>query len=100
MRKKVRAFSALPHVLKLYLLCCRCIAISIIVLPLVLMRQVLAVHNVTAQLCFLPLFARMHLLAKMVIYTTIELFQRIPHVTIGLVCRKRKAVKQLLFLYL
>ena len=99
MSKNVRPFSILSHVLNLYWFCCCFIAISTIVLPFVLMVQFLLVHTVATQLCFLPLFARMHRLAKIVIYTTFELFKRIPHVIIGVACHKRKAVKQFLFLY-
>ena len=58
------------------------------------------VYTVATQLSFLPLFARMHRLAMIVIYTTFaQLLKRIPHIIIGLACHKHKAVKQFLFLY-
>ena len=63
------------------------------------MIQFLAVHTVATQLCFLPLFARVHHLAKKFLYTTVQLFKRIPHSIFSLVHYKRSAVKQCLFLY-
>ena len=66
---------------------------------LTLTIQFLAVHSVTNQSCFLPLFARVHHLAKAVLYTSLELFKRVPFGVIGLVRYKHAAVRQLLFLY-
>ena len=87
--KGLRPFSVLAHVLKLYWSCCCFIAISTIVLPLALMIQFLAVHSVATQLCFLPLFARVHRLAKIVIYMAVQVFKRIPHAILSLVYYKR-----------
>ena len=84
---------------KLYWFCCCCIAISILVLPFALTTQFLAVHTVVTQLRFLPLFARLHQLAKGIIYTTVELLKRIPLALIGLVCLQNSAVRRFLFLY-
>ena len=53
----------------------------------------------TSQSCFLPLFARVHLFAKTVLYTTLEIFKRIPRCIIGLVRYRHVAVRQFLFLY-
>ena len=97
--KNIRPFSVLVHVLKLYWFCCCFIAIAIIVLPSALMTHFLAVHSVATQLHFLPLFAHVHRLAKIVVYTTVELFKRIPRLIIGLIHCKRLAVKQFAFLY-
>ena len=70
--KSVRPFCVLVHILKLYWICCCFIAVSIIVLPLALMIHFLAVHSVATQRRLMSLFARMHRLAKIVIYTTVE----------------------------
>ena len=75
------------------------IAISILALPFTLTIQFLTVHCVTTQSRFLPLFARVHRIAKTVLYTTIELFKRIPLGVIGLVRYKHATARQFLFLY-
>ena len=95
--KSVRPFCVLVHILKLYWMCCCFIAVSIIVLPLPLMIHFLAVHSVATQLRLMPLFARIHRLAKIVIYTTVELFKRIPRLIIGLTHCKRLAIKIFFF---
>ena len=97
--KSPRPLCVLVHILKLYWICCCFIAVSIIVLPLTLMIHFLAVHSVATQLRLMPLFARIHHLVKIVIYTTVELFKRIPRLIIGLTHCKRLAVKQFIFLY-
>ena len=61
------------------------IAISILVLPFVLITQFLVLRSVDTQSCFLFLFARTHNLAKSVIYTTVELLKRIPLAVIDLI---------------
>ena len=40
--------------------------------------QFFAVHSVATQSCFLPLFARVHHFAEIVLYMTVELVKRIP----------------------
>ena len=72
--KTVRPIS----ILRLFCFCYGFIAISVLVLPLVLLIQFLALHCVGTQLCFLPLFARMHHFAKSFLYVTAELLKRIP----------------------
>ena len=99
LKKSVKPLSILFQILKLFWFCYCFIAISIFVLPLTLTIQFLAVHSVTNQSCFLPLFARVHHLAKAVLYTSLELFKRVPFGIIGLVRYKHAAVRQLLFLY-
>ena len=80
MSRIVQPFSVLSRVLELYWFCYCSIAISIIVLPFVIIVQSLAMHTtITTQLYCLPLFARMHRLTKIVVYSTIELDKRIPH---------------------
>ena len=97
--KTIRPVSMFTQVFKLYWFCCCFIAISILVLPFALTAQFLAVHTVVTQLRFLPLFARLHQLAKGIIYTTVELLKRIPLALIGLVRFKDSAVRRFLFLY-
>ena len=97
--KTIRPVSMFTQVLKLYWFCCCFIAISILVLPFALTAQFLAVHTVVTQLRFLPLFARLHQLAKGIIYTTVELLKRIPLALTGLVRFKNSAVRRFLFLY-
>ena len=99
MIKTVGLFSILFHILKLYWFCCRFIVISILVLPLTFILQFLAVHFVATQTCPLPLYARLHQFARIVIYTTVELSKRIPLAVNGLIRCKRFAVKKLLFGY-
>ena len=99
LKKSVKPFSIPFQILKLFWFCYCFIAISIFVLPLTLTIQFLTVHSVTNQSCFLPLFARVHHFAKAVLYTTTELFKRIPFGVIGLVRYKHAAVRQFLFLY-
>ena len=57
-------------------------------------------HSLATQLYFLPLFASVHHFATIVIYTTSELFKRIPLGIIRLFRYKRMAVKHYLFLYI
>ena len=99
LKKSVKPFSILFQILKLFWFCYCFIAISIFVLPFTLTIQFLTVHSVTSQSCFLPLFARVHHFAKTVLYTTTELFKRIPLGVISLVRYKHAAVRQFLFLY-
>ena len=95
----VTPFPMLFQILKLYWFCICFLAVSIVVLPLTLIIQFLAVHSLATQLCFLPLFASVHHFAKIVIYTTFELFKRIPLGIIRLVRYKQVAFKHYLFLY-
>ena len=67
MIKAVGLLSILCQILKLYWFCCRFIAISMLVLPLALILQFIAVHFVATQTFPLPLFARLHRFAKIVI---------------------------------
>ena len=97
--KAVKPLSILFQVLKLYWFCCSFITISIFVLPLTLTIHFLALHSVATQLYFLPLFAHMHCLAKVAIYTAVELLKRAPCGTIGLIREKRSLVKHFLFMY-
>lgn len=97
--KTINPFSILFQVSKLHLFCCCFIAISIFVLPLALIIQFFAVHSLMPQLCFLPLFARMHHLARTVIYVAFELVKRIPLGIMSFVRYKRLAVKHCLFWY-
>ena len=76
--RNVRPFSILFLIFKLYWFCFWFIAVSILVLPLTLTVQFLAVHSVAPELCFLPLFARMHRSSKIVLHVSVELFKRIP----------------------
>ena len=76
--RNVRPLAILFQIFKLFWFCYLFIAVSILVLPFALALQFLAVHSVAPELCFLPLFARMHQSAKVVIYVTVELFKRIP----------------------
>ena len=78
LRKTVKPFSTLFQICNLYWFCCCFTAISVLVLPLTLMMEFLAVHFVAKNTPFLPLFARVHRSAKTVIYMTIELIKRIP----------------------
>ena len=99
LKKSVKPFSVFLQILKLFWFCYSFIAISILALPFTLTIQFLTVHCVTTQSPFLPLFARVHHIAKTVLYTTIELFKRIPLGVIGLVRYKHATVRQFLFLY-
>ena len=78
LRRNVTPLAILFQIFKLFWFCYLFIAVSILVLPFALALQFLAVHSVAPELCFLPLFARMHQSAKVVIYVTVELFKRIP----------------------
>ena len=98
-RKSVKPFSILFRILKLFWFCYCFIAISILALPFTLTIQFLALHSVTTQSSFLPLFARVHQFAKSVLYTTLELVKRIPIGIIALVRYKHVAVRYYLFLY-
>ena len=95
--KTIRPVLLFNQVHKLYWFCCYFIAISILVLPFALATQFLAVHTVVNQLRFLQLFARLHQLAKRIVYTTVELLKRIPYAIIGLVCYKKSAFRRFLF---
>ena len=96
----VTPFSILSQILRLYWLSICFLAVSIVVLPLALLIYFLAVHSLATQLYFLPLFASVHHFATIVIYTTFELFKRIPLGIIRLFRYKRMAVKHYLFLYI
>ena len=74
----VRPLSILFQILKLYWFCYGYIAVSILVLPFTLTVQFLAVHSIAPELCFLPLFAHMHLSAKIGLHVSVELLKRIP----------------------
>ena len=76
--KTVRSFSVLLQVSKLFWFCYCFIAISTLALPISLIIQFFAVHLVATQLCFLPIFARVHHFAKTVLYVLIEVLKRIP----------------------
>ena len=69
--KSVKPFSVVFQILKLFWFFYCFIAISILALPVTLTIQFLAVHSVTTQSRFLPLFARVHHFAKSVLYATI-----------------------------
>ena len=97
--KAVKPLSILFQVLKLYWFCCSFIVISILVLPVTLTIQFLALHSVATQLHFLPLFARTYCLAKIAIYTAVELLKRAPCGIIGLIRQKRSLFKHFLFMY-
>ena len=97
--KTVKPFSTLFQICKLYWFCCCFTAISVLVLPLTLMMQFLAVHFVAKNTPLLPLFARVHRFAKTVIYASIELIKRIPLGIAGLFQYKYCYVRQFLFLY-
>ena len=75
--KSVKPFSVVFQILKLFWFFYCFIAISILALPVTLTIQFLAVHSVTTQSRFLPLFARVHHFAKSILYTTIELLKRL-----------------------
>ena len=76
--RNVRPLSILFQILKLYWFCYWFIAVSILVLPFSPTVQFLAVHSIAPELCFLPLFARIHRSAKIVLYVSLETFKRIP----------------------
>ena len=76
--RNVRPLSILFQILKLYWFCYWFILVSILVLPFALTVHFLAVHFILPELCFLPLFARMHRSAKIVLYVSVEAFKRIP----------------------
>ena len=76
--KNTRLLTIFFQVFKLYLFCFRFIATSIFLLPFVVIIHFIAINSVATLLCFLPLFARVHRLAKIVIYTAVELLKRIP----------------------
>ena len=76
--KKVWPLSILIQVTKLYWSCFCFIVIATLALPAVLIIQFLAVHSFVDQICFLPLFARVHHFTKTVFYVTVELSKRVP----------------------
>ena len=100
MIKTTELLSILFQILKLYWFCCRFIVISILVLPLTLILQFLAVHFVATHTCPLLLCACLHQFAKIVIYMTVELSKRTPQAVIGLIRYKRFTVKKLLLVML
>ena len=75
--KTFRPFSFISRVLCLYRFCCCFIAISIVVLPFVLILQFFAMHFAATQMGFLPLFAHAHQCVKTVLYIFVELVKRI-----------------------
>ena len=85
--KIFRPISVLVQVFWLFCFCYGFIAISIFVLPLVLLVQFVVLHCVATQLGFFPLFARMH-------HST-ELLKRIPLGVIILFRHRHFVVKQL-----
>ena len=85
--------------LKLYLFSCSFIAVSILVLPLTLMIQFLAVHSFKPHISFLSLLSRIYYLAKVIMYTVIELFKQIPLGVIFLVRYEHHGLWKLLFVY-
>ena len=91
--KSFEPFSVLFQILKSFWFFYCFIVISILALPFTLTIQFLAVHSVTTQSSFLPLFARVHHFAKSVLYTTIELLKRFPVGIIALVRYKHVAVR-------
>ena len=76
--KTFRPFLIISCVSCLYWFCCCFIAISVFVLPFVLILQFFAMHFAASQLGFLPLFAHAHQSVKTVLYTIKELVKRIP----------------------
>ena len=92
-KSNVRPFSILSQILKLYWFCHCFIAISVITLPFTLTTQFLAVHSVSTQLCFFPVFARMHLIAKTSLYIAAELLKRLPFGAIILIRYKLFTLK-------
>ena len=97
--KLFRPISVLVQVFRLFCFYYGFVAISMLILPLVLLIQFLALPCVATQLRFFPLFARMHHFAKIVLYVTAELLKRIPFGVITLVRHKNFALKQLLSQY-
>ena len=97
--KTINLFSILFQVFKLHFFCWCFIVISIFILPLALITQFLIVHSLIPQLCFLPLFARMHYLVRTAIYVTSELFKRVPPGIISHLRYKRLTVMHCLFWY-
>ena len=78
MSKNLKPLSRFLQIFKLYWFCYSFIAIAVIAIPLTLTMQFFAVHSVATQSCFLPLLARVHHFAEMVLYITVELVKRIP----------------------
>ena len=97
--ESAKPISVLFKILKLFWVFYCFIAISILALPFTITIQFLAAHSVTTQSSFLPLFARLHHFAKLVLYTIIELLKRFPLSIIALVRYKHVAVRHFLFLY-
>ena len=83
--KLFRPISVLVQVFQLFCFCYGFVAISMLILPLMLLIQFLALHCVATQLHFFPLFARMHHFAEIVLYVTAELLKRIPFGAITLI---------------
>ena len=76
--KLVRPFSLLYQIIKLYWLCCCFVAFSVLVLPLAMIVQFVAVHSFERQSSFLPTFSRTYYISRVIIYITIELSKRMP----------------------
>ena len=78
MSKNLKPLSLFLQIFKLYWFCHSFIAFAVIAIPLTLTMQFFAVHAVATQSCFLPLFARVHNFAELVLYITVELVKQIP----------------------
>ena len=90
-------FYLLNHLLsELYWFCYWFIAVSIPVLPFTLTVQFLAVHSIAPELCFVPLFARIHRSAKIVLYISVELFKRI---SLGIIVRYKYCPSRYAYFY-
>ena len=76
--KNIHRLRLAVQVFKLYWFCLLFLAIAVISLPFALAIQFLTVHSMGIQPCFLPLFARVHYLAKTLLYVALELLKRIP----------------------
>ena len=94
--RNIRPLSVLFQILKLYWFCYWFIAVSILVLPFTLTVQFLAVHSIAPELCFVPLFARIHRSAKIVLYISVELFKRIP---LGIIVRYKYCPSRYAYFY-
>ena len=75
--RNVRPLSVFFQIFRLYWFCYWFIAVSILLLPLMLTMQFIAVYSVAPELCFLPLFPHMHRSAKIVLYVSVDLFKQI-----------------------
>ena len=68
----------LLQVFKLFWFSCCFIVVSTIALPIIVKVQFLAVHSLGKQLCFLPLLAQVHHLARIVMLAIVGLLKQIP----------------------